>query len=137
MMKSIKISILLLIFGTTMSSCSLNNDEDCYEITGTDIRSVAAEPVTTTVNVPINLLVTYSVYKDCDSFYVFYEEVFEGATYITANIRYDGCNCNVIETGAARTENYKFVASTPGTYLLRFKTTNTTFIERAIVVSSE
>jgi hypothetical protein len=135
-MKTLKI-VFSVLFISLLSSCNLNDDQECFEITGTDIRSVAEEPVTTTVNVPIDIPVTYSVYKDCDTFYVFHEEIFEGVTFITANVRYDGCNCNVIEAGAGRIESYRFVATTPGTYILRFKTTNTTFIERAIVVTNE
>jgi hypothetical protein len=135
-MKTLKI-VFSLLFISLLSSCNLNDDQECYEITGTDIRSVAVEPFSTTTNVPIDIPVTYSVYKDCDSFYVFHKEIFEGVTFITANIRYDGCDCEVIEAGAERIESYRFVAPNPGTYILRFKTTNTTFIERAIIVTNE
>ena len=129
--------VSLFFLMTLFVSCDLTKDQDCYEITGTDIRTVAAAPLETTVNVPIDLLVTYSVYKNCSSFYLFHESIFEGATYITANIRYDGCDCQILEEGQGKSENYRFVASTPGNYILRFKTTNTTYIEREIIVTNE
>lgn len=135
-MKILKI-ITFFILTTLFLSCDLTENQGCYEITGTDTRSVSAGPLETLVNVPIDFLVTYSVYKDCSTFYVFHESVFEGAKYITANIRYDGCDCQIIEAGLGVTENYRFVADEPGVYLLRFQTTNTTYIERAVTVTAE
>lgn len=122
---------LLLIF--LLSSCiSDDRVNNCYEISGTPTTSVDG-PTETTLGVPITLQVTYTVMNNCDSFYLFFEEEMFGAKYYTVNVRYDGCNCE--QQNFSRTTPFEFVPQAVGTFALRFKTTNSTFVEHIIEVT--
>jgi hypothetical protein len=130
-MRFIKILPFLLPF-LFFSCLSENSDNACYEITGMPTTSVDG-PIETTVGEPIELVVTYNVANDCDSFYLFFEEELDGAKYVTVNVRYDGCACPPITR--TRTKTYEFVSSETGTFSLRFKVTNSTYIEHIIEVA--
>jgi hypothetical protein len=129
-LKKLILLILSLSF-ITFSSCDTSTPE-CWEISGTGTISVDGE-TETTVNEPLQLLVTYVVVNECDNFYLFFEEISEGVKWITVNVRYDGCNCpgKVVN----RVQPYNFVASEPGEYVLRFKVTNSEYIEKIITVT--
>jgi hypothetical protein len=124
---------LLLFIILTASSClSDENNNSCYEISGTPTTSVDG-PNSTTVGVPITLEITYTVMNNCDSFYLFFEEELLGAKYYTVNVRYDGCNCE--QQNFSRTQSFEFVSQQVGSFALRFKTTNTTYVEHIVEVT--
>ena len=64
---------------------------------------------------------------------MYYEEISEGSKYVTVNVRYDGCDCGQNVTN--RTRQYEFISDEVGFFSLRFKTTNTTYIEHIIEVT--
>ena len=116
-----------------MSSCMSENDENaCYSITATPTTAVTG-PTETTVGVPITLNVTYTVFNNCDSFYLFFEEITQSAKYYAVNVRYDGCNCP--SQNYSRTQPFEFVSQEVGSFALRFKTTNTTYVEHVVEVT--
>ena len=126
-------SLFVLFSFLMLSSCiSSDSDNSCYEIAGTPTISVDGL-TTTTVGVPIYLDITYSVINTCDTFYLYYEEISEGSKYVTVNVRYDGCDCWQNVTN--RTRQYEFISDEVGFFSLRFKTTNTTYIEHIIEVT--
>lgn len=126
-------SVILMMSFFLLTSCfSDDRDSNCYEISGTPTTSVDG-PTETTLGVPVNLDVTYTVMNNCDSFYLFFEEEMLGAKYYTVNVRYDGCNCE--QENYSRTTTFEFVPPSVGTFALRFKTTNTTYVEHIIEVT--
>ncbi|MFY8186904.1 MAG: hypothetical protein ACOVLC_02980 [Flavobacterium sp.] len=130
-MKSFILFSIFTVF--TLSSClSEDVNNSCYEISGTPTTSVDG-PTETTVGVPITLDVTYTVRSNCDSFYLFFEEISQGAKYYTVNVRYDGCDCEL--RNYSRTEPFEFVSQEVGSFALRFKTTNTTYVEHVVEVT--
>lgn len=131
-MKIFKSLAILFLFLSFISCLPDQSDNGCYEISGTPTIAVQG-PTASTVGVPVNLDVTYTVINTCDTFYLFFEENTEGVKEITVNVRYDGCNCE--EEITDRIRQYEFVSLEPGTFVLRFKTTNTTYIEHIIEVT--
>lgn len=107
--------LFVLFMVLSLSSC-LKNDSDstCYEISGTPTTAVQG-PTATTVGVPINLDVTYTVLNTCDSFLLFFEEIDQSVKYLTVNVRYDGCNCE--EEVTDRIKQYEFISFIRSRYI--------------------
>ena len=131
-MKIFKSLAILFLFLSFISCFPDQSDNGCYEISGTPTIAVEG-PTTTTLSNSVILDINYTVINTCDTFYLFYEEISQGAKYITVNVRYDGCNCTQETTN--RSTQYEFIPEEVGTFSLRFKTTNTTYIEHIIEVT--
>jgi len=133
-MKTKFLILLLSIVFFTISSCDLSDDgkQSCTKTEGTPTASVTG-PTEAATNETITLEIGFNVYNSCGDFYLFYEQNILDIKYITVNAKYDGCTCT---TGViTKTANYSFTAATAGTYVLRFKTSNTSYIEHTIVVT--
>ena len=134
MKKFVKILTITTFLSILFSNCSPeSSSEICQSFTGTPTESVSG-PTTAAVGEIISLDVNFLVYNDCGFFNQFYEEIIDGIKYITVNAIYDGCQCEDITL--IKPTVYNFSASTPGTYKLRFKVTNTTHIEHIIEVTN-
>lgn len=126
--------LVVLFFPLMFSSCTPEaSSESCKSFTGTPTESVTG-PTSTTVGVPVNLNVVFFVYNTCGFFDQFFEEEIEGIKYVTVNAVYDGCVCE--EITLLKSATYSFVSQTAGTYTLRFKISNTTYVEHTIEVTN-
>ena len=123
--------LVLLFTAIALTSCG-ESDTQCWEIMGTGVTLVEGE-TQTTVNTPLDLTVHYRVFNNCGNFYTFFEEISEGIKWITVNLKYEGCECD--SQLRIETETYTFIGDNPGEYVLRFKMTNSEFIEKVIVVT--
>lgn len=128
------IRIFLFFVFIIFYSCSLENNtnSNCIYYEGTSTTAVEG-PSETTRNVPIDLTVTFNVYNSCGQFYLFHEEPITNGKIITVNAVYEGCDCT--QALYQRTKNYTFSSSTTGSFLLRFKLTNATYIDKTITVN--
>lgn len=131
-MKKLSLLALGLLF-VSLSSCDIGGSNDCTsQYVGVGTTAVTG-PETAAVNETITLQVSFSVTSNCGEFQLFHADQGEpNETIITVNAKYDGCNCD--KTAVTLTAPYSFKAVAPGTYLLRFKKDNTTFIDKQIVV---
>ncbi len=117
----------------SLSSCDIGGSSDCTsQYVGVGTTAVTG-PETAAINETITLQVSFSVSNNCGEFQLFHTEQGEpNETIITVNAKYDGCNCD--KTAVVKTEPYSFKAIAAGTYVLRFRKDNTTYIDKTIVV---
>lgn len=131
-MKLISKSLFVLFTLVFLSSCDLGDDQEtCYYVAGVGTTAVTG-PETADVNEEISFNVTFKVAGNCGSFLQFFEAETGNEIKITVNAKYEGCDCDGVET--TRTAVYKFKATSPGIYKLIFKKTNTEFITKTITV---
>jgi hypothetical protein len=129
----IKILIITVSLSFIFTNCTPEaSSQSCQSYTGTSTESVSG-PTSTTINVPIQLDVVFVVFNTCGFFDQFFEETIDGIKYITVNAVYDGCECE--DVVLLKPVTYNFVAATAGTYVLRFKISNTTYVEHTIEVT--
>lgn len=134
-MKTIKIKfIALLVLLTGIGACSVDDSDNyCFITKPTGILGVSG-PATIAVNTPLTLNVTYTPYGSCGTFNAFSQtSVFPKE--ITLVVDYEGCECPPTEE--LRMEPYIFTATTPGDYVLKFRTDDSAnpFISRTITVT--
>lgn len=135
-MKTIKFKFiaLLVILAGIGGACSLDDSDNyCFQTKATPILGVSG-PTGTTVNTPLTLNVTYTPYGSCGAFNTF-SQTSTFPKEITLIVDYEGCECPPTEE--LRTQPYVFTATTPGEYVLKFKTDDTTnpFITKTITVT--
>lgn len=129
----IKILIITVSLSFIFTNCTPEaSSQSCQSFTGTPTESVSG-PTNALVGETVSLDVNFVVYNDCGFFNQFYEEVIDGNKYITVNAIYEGCQCEDI--ALIKSTVYSFSSSTIGTYVLRFKVTNTSYIEHTIEVT--
>jgi hypothetical protein len=121
--------VLLCFF---ILSCSKENQDECSSVANAPTLEVEGA-VTTTINQPVELLVTYQVNTDCGNFRNFAEETFGNETQIIVKALFTGCACE--EELINKTTTYTFNKSQVGTYVLKFRTFNN-FIEHTIEVTN-
>ncbi|RZK23889.1 MAG: hypothetical protein EOO56_03460 [Hymenobacter sp.] len=116
----------------SLTSCLSAQEPTCTSTAYAPIVS-AIGPKTAAVNQPVAFVLGYALGSDCGAF----SSVV--AIPSTGNVLqigvmgvYNGCACN--STTTTSQTSYQFQASTPGTYLLQFLTTNNTFITDTVVV---
>lgn len=134
-MKTRLIKILaVLAVSASLTNCSLSDDtkQNCNQIIGVSTIGVIGAR-NATVNEEVELGVSYRIADACGDFYNFKDQVVSATEKkIIVYATYDACNCDrVLST---KTEIYKFKATTPGTYKLRFATTNDVFVDHVIIV---
>lgn len=129
-----KLLYLIAILAATVTACSVDdNDNYCFSSGNTSITSVTGE-LTTTVDEPLTLTVSFRIPNSCGTFSHFTES--NGyPKQVFAVLDYDGCVCSEIAT--VGTEEYVFTASQPGEYLLKFLSGNSAYIEKTITVTAE
>ncbi len=117
------------------SSCEVENkvSNNCPIIIGVSATSVTG-PTETTVDVPINLEVSYVTKPNCGSFTSFFKNQSTDAfiDIITVNSNYDACSCDQLES--VLKQDYIFRKTLPGVYTVKFRETNDTFIEHIVTV---
>ena len=130
----LKSILFILLAAVTFSSCDIsgNDAHSCPQIIGIGTTAVTG-PATAAVNETIVLNVAYQR-SSCATFSDFYEVNEIDAKIITVNVQVDPCACTSEET-VNESKNYNFKRATAGTYVLKFKKTNTTFVTYTIVVS--
>lgn len=122
---------LLLIVSAAFTSCM--NDDVPNEITLGDARVTAASgPDTAAINEEITINLTYNVDNTCGHFNGFVKTTEENTTTVIVEAFYDDTDCggNIVNLVA-----YKFKEVKAGTYILKFKKSETEFITKTIVVS--
>jgi len=134
-----KFLTLLLVVAFITGACSLDdsNSGSCnvqYEML---IDAVAGpDAVTTTVNVPVTLQVTFKIANGCGTFNRFVENV-SYPKQIDALVDYVGCSCET--AGSTVTKQYTFISANPGSYVLQFisgvSAGQTTYITKTITVT--
>lgn len=138
-MKTIKLNLvkkisLLLLAVVLMPGCDVGRDDEntCASAIYTGVSGVTG-PETAAVNEAITLTTSFAVKSSCGSFGTFAETVEGNTKTITVVVQYNGCKCD--ELSAIKTAPYVFKSSVAGTYVLKFKITDTTFVTKTIVVS--
>ncbi len=126
----------MLTLSISLTSClgdSNNSPNECYYTIYVGVTDVTG-PTTATVNQQITLDVTFNVADSCGSFQAYYEEPTNtNEKTITVLAKYLGCDCTA--GVVTKTVPYNFKAQATGTYVLKFKITNTTFKTVTIVVT--
>jgi hypothetical protein len=136
-MKNLKFKLIaLLVIISVVTACSIDNDNDnnyCFSQDFVATTSVNG-PDSTTVNVPINIDVTFTTTNSCQTFSQFIEDT-STPKKIGALIDQTGCQCTTVNTLV--TKPYSFNATTVGTYTLHFITANADApIVKTVVVTS-
>lgn len=131
MFKKISLVAFLAIL---FSSCDVSeNIVSCPTIVGVATTAISG-PTETAINVPIDLEISYKAKKDCGGFKLFFDNPSENplVDIITVNTTYDECNCDEVQS--VEKVNYSFKKSTAGVYVVKFRATNTTYIEHTVTV---
>lgn len=118
------ITKLLLFTGIValLQGCSLGDDTGtCYNRALVTTLGVTG-PQSTQVNVEVEFMVTFPLLNSCGTFVEIAEVKTTFPKEIAAAVDYNGCDCAPVTTQL--TKPYKFKASTPGNYELRFLTDN-------------
>lgn len=128
-------AVLSFVLGT-LASCDIGdsvNTSSCPTVIGISATAVTG-PTEAQVNEEISLPVSFKIASACGDFNRFYVDPngLPSERTITVNATYDACDCDNVYT--TETEPYKFKAATAGTYTLKFKTTNTTFVTHVVTV---
>jgi hypothetical protein len=132
MFKKISLGVFLALF---ISSCDPagSGGNNCPQTIGVSTSAVTG-PIEAAVDVAINLEVSYITKKNCGAFVSFFKDLSPSplTEIITVNASYDVCSCD--EVVSTEKQIYVFKKSIPGIYILKFRETNTTFIEHTITV---
>lgn len=132
MFKKISLGLILVLL---FNSCDLGGDgsNNCPLTIGVATSAVTG-PIETPADVAINLEVSYKTKKTCGLFVSFFKELNPSPLIeiITVNTSYDACSCD--EVVSTEKQIYIFKKSVPGIYILKFRDTNTTFIEHTVTV---
>ena len=125
-MKTIYLSFLTLF----LVSCSLNDEPKCTQNLITDIETVLLKPNADSTSYLFDI--GFRVVDSCGDFGSF-EETIEG-NVITVKLiaKYAGCDC--IQGDQIRNTVYNFNTTSPGTYVLKFKAADDTYITQTVEV---
>jgi hypothetical protein len=128
-----KISLVALV-AILVSSCELSeNVINCPTTVGV-VTTAISGPTEAAIDVPVDLEISFETKKNCGGFQLFYINPSDNVLVdiITVNTIYDECNCD--EVLSVEKVNYAFKKSTAGVYVVKFRASNTTFIEHTITV---
>jgi hypothetical protein len=127
--------IFLFLSVLAVASCDVASTRDitCPELIAVETTAISGS-TSTAVNVSIDLEISYKAKKNCGGFELFFVNPSQDllVDILTINTSYDGCKCDEIET--VEKVNYPFTKSLPGVYLVKFRKTNTTYIEHTVTV---
>src|SRR5687768_13257600 len=108
----------LIALNVVMSTgCNKPGNDDCVSYEYAPVVSVTG-PVLAAVNQAVNLNVQYTLANGCGQSGVFEEVTVQNTTTIKVKAKYVGCMCT--QALVAKQMPYNFIATQPGTYLLRF-----------------
>lgn len=129
-----KISLVAFV-AVLFASCDIGstNTASCRTLIGVSTVSVTG-PTETTIDTPILLEVTYKGKKNCGGFDSFFKNVSidPSIDIITVNVSYDPCACD--EKVTNEKANYTFKKAQAGEYVIKFKSTDETFVEHNVTV---
>jgi len=129
----IKKLFVFCLIAYTFFGCSNDNEVKCFESVYIGVTDVTG-PTTATVNQTITLNVNFEVQSSCGKFEAFSEEnTATNEKTIALLARYEGCNCTL--NTFSRIQPYTFTPTAAGTYVFKFKITNTTFKTITVIVT--
>lgn len=128
-MKNIFLALISLAFLTSCSNDD-NGSDNCLSYSEAYVNSV--EPIENADAAGFLFKVKFNVMNGCGGFGSF-EETVVGNT-VTTNViaKYEGCVCT--EAIEVREAVYSFNPTTPGTYTLKFRNSEDTFITETVTV---
>ena len=122
----------LILFVSTFVAC--NNDDGGEAILVKRQSITAVEGLTEgTVGQEITLTVSYQVDNACGVFERFSETVNGNSKTINIEARYTGADCG--NTVTIKTQPYKVTIIQAGTYVFKFRKSETEFVTHTIVIS--
>lgn len=128
-MKSVYLSLLLV----TLISCNSDNfsNEPCIEFKPAGIETVLEKSNADASGFLFD--VEFGVDNACGQFDSFNQTTNGTTTTIQVIAKYEGCVCT--QETPLRHAVYFFSKSTPGTYILKFKMKNNSFIAHTVIVN--
>ena len=129
-MKTFYFALLMLLF----MSCNSNDDnaDNCIEFHSADIETVIPSPVADATGYFFD--VGFRVMNGCGQFSKFKVTTEENTTTIEVIAVYKGCICT--QDAPVRQKMYHFTQTVPGSYTLKFKRLDGTFIMQTVVVEN-
>lgn len=127
-----KTKILLFSLLLTLISCSDDDSEDCIGYRLENVKEVIS-PSSGQVDEQVEIEVKFAVYNGCGKFEKFIESGNEQSKVIEVQAKYEGCICT--QDIPIITTVYEFTPSTPGEYVLKFKSGETDYITVNITVT--
>ncbi len=91
----------------------------CTDTVQHDVVSVSG-PTSAYINQQVIFNVTWKGFNACDSFTGFKQDTVANAIAVKAFAQQDSCSACALTTGNFKSAAYKFEASRPGTYYLKF-----------------
>ncbi|PRZ26223.1 hypothetical protein [Flavobacterium granuli] len=135
-MKKIKLKMLglVLFVAAGFTACS-NDDEPQKVVTKKSFVTEVTGPTTGKINQELSLEVSFTVENNCGTFNKFVENTVENTKTIEVESKFEGIGCDA--TPLTKQTPYKFKATAEGTYILKFKKSETEFITQTIIISPE
>jgi len=129
-----KISVVAFV-AILFSSCDVseNLSNSCPAIIAVATTAISG-PTETAIDIPVDLEISYKAKKNCGGFKLFFDNPSEDPLedIITVNTTYDACNCDEVQS--VEKVLYSFKKSAAGVYVVKFRETNTTYIEHTVTV---
>ncbi|RZK04143.1 MAG: hypothetical protein EOO46_17340 [Flavobacterium sp.] len=121
---------LVLISFALLTSCANddNASESCLSYSEAYVDTVEAIETADAIGFPFK--VSFTVLNGCGDFGSFEETVAGNVVTVNVIAKYEGCICT--EALEIKEAVYSFKPTTPGTYTLRFRTSEDTFITETV-----
>ena len=133
-MKTVKLKMVAFVLFMAAGFIACDKDDDAPQIiTKKTLVTNVTGAETGSVNQEIALNVTFKIDNTCGAFNKVIEKTTGKTTTIEVEAKYIGSNCGT--TPSTKKVIYKFKAATAGTYILKFKKSDTEFITHTIVIS--
>lgn len=130
-MRKVKLASAFLI-GMMIMACDSNETDECTEVRSASIVAVEG-PDEGQVNEPQVFDVDFAVINGCGGFQEFKENTDGNTITIEVFAIYQGCVCT--QDVPIREVDYSFTPSSQGTYTLKFKSGESTFIEKQLTIN--
>ena len=133
-MKTVKLKMVAFVLFMAAGFIACDKDDDVPSIiTKKSLVTNVTGATTGNVNQEIALEVTFGVDNKCGAFNKLLKETTDKTTTIEVEAKYVGSNCGT--TASTKKITYKFKATSAGTYIIKFKKSNTEYITHTIVIS--
>lgn len=133
-MKTVKLKMVafVLFMAAGFMACDKDDDVPPMIIKKSLVTNVTGA-TTGSVDQEIALNITFSVDNLCGAFNKLLKETTDKTTTIEVEAKYVGSNCGTVIS--TKKIIYKFKAASAGTYILKFKKSDTEYITHTIVIS--
>lgn len=128
---ALKTIAAILFVSTSLLSCS-DDEESEIIITRNEFATEVTGPETGTLNQEITFNVTFNVQNSCGNFYKFAETISGNTKTIQVQSIYNNSDCG--NTIVSKTQPYKFMLNTAGTYTFKFKSSESAYITKTVVI---